>query len=55
MYQQTHLFRRKGITNLYFRMRAPHDIQHVYDKKEVKRSLKTADLREAKRCLVETV
>ena len=49
MRQQTHLFRRKGFKNFYFRMRVPHDIQYVYDKKEVKRSLKTADLREAKR------
>jgi len=50
MYRQTHLCRRKGFKNYYFRMRIPHDIQHWYDdRQEIKRSLKTADPREAKR------
>jgi hypothetical protein len=49
MYSQTYLCNRKDQKTYYGRIRVPLDIQHVYGKKEVKRALRTTDLREAKR------
>jgi len=50
MFSQTYLYKRLGFKNYYLRMRIPLDLQYLYDdRQEIKRSLKTADPREAKR------
>jgi len=49
MYQQTHLCRRKEAKFYYFRIRIPVYLEWYYGKSEIKRSLKTTDIREAKR------
>jgi hypothetical protein len=50
MYSQTYLYKRPGFKNSYLRMPVPLDLQHLYDGRvEIKRSLKTADPRDAKR------
>src|SRR3954464_8270271 len=45
----THLARRKGTSNWQFRARVPLDLVAHFGKREVTKSLGTADLAEAKR------